>query len=70
MKANDLVTVHYDIYPTETFPGLNRSPSFIDVKDKNEGLMSVDIPRRRYSGRMIPGEVLLQDERLPPGSPY
>ena len=39
MKANDLVTVHYDIYPTETFPGLNRSPSFIDVKDKNEGLI-------------------------------
>ena len=59
MKANDLVTVHYDIYPTETFPGLNRSPSFIGVKDENEGLMSgrcspkLDIPRRRYSGRMI-----------------
>lgn len=59
MKANDLVTVHYDIYPTEIFPGLNRSPSFIGTKDEDDGLMSgrcspkLDIPRRRYCGRMI-----------------
>ena len=59
MMANDLFTVHYDVYPTETFPGLNRSPSFIGAKDENEGLMSgrsspkLDIPCRRYCGRMI-----------------
>ena len=59
MIANDLITLHYDVYPTEIFPGLNRSPSFIGVKDKNNGLMSgrstpkLDIPRRRYCGRMI-----------------
>ena len=59
MIANDLITLHYDVYPTEIFPGLNRSPSFIGVKDKNSGLMTgrstpkLDIPRRRYCGRMI-----------------
>ena len=59
MIAKELMTVHYDLYPTEISPGINRSPSFISIKDKDDGLMSgrfspkLDIPRHRYCGRMI-----------------
>lgn len=57
--ANELITVHYDVYPTELSPNLNRKPSFTGATDEDGGLMSgrcspkLDIPRRRYCGRMI-----------------
>ena len=57
--ANELITLHHDVYPTEISPTINRSPSFIGTKDKDDGLMSgrcspkLDIPRQRYCGRMI-----------------
>ena len=59
MIANELVTLHYDVHPTEISPGLNRSPSFTGKEDKGYELMSgrsspkLDIPRRRYCGLMI-----------------
>jgi len=57
--ANELLMLHYDVYPTEICPNLNRSPSFIGIKNKDDGLLSgrcspkLDIPRRRYCGLMI-----------------
>ena len=59
MIAKELITLHYDLDPTEICPGMNRPPSFIGNKDEDDGLMSgrcspkLDIPRRRYCGRMI-----------------
>ena len=57
--ANELIMLHYDIDPTENYPGINRSPSFTGNKNEDDGLLSgrcspkLDIPRRRYCGRMI-----------------
>ena len=59
MVANKLVTLHYDVHPTEISPGINRAPSFVGKEDEAFELMSgrsspkLDIPRRRYCGLMI-----------------
>ena len=48
--------LHNDGYPTEICPGLNRSPSYIGLYDKIDGLVSrqhspkLDIPLQYYSG--------------------
>ena len=59
MIANELVTLHYDVYPTEISPAITRAPSFIGKEDEDYELMSgrcspkLDIPRRRYCGLLI-----------------
>jgi len=51
--------MHYDVYPNEICPTVNRSPSFIGINNKDDGLLSgrhspkLDIPRLRHCGHMI-----------------
>ncbi|XP_065918039.1 uncharacterized protein [Dysidea avara] len=61
MIVGELLVLHHDVMPTEICPTLNRSPSFVGEYNGNDddGLLSgrsspkLDIPRRRYCGRMI-----------------
>ena len=58
MIVDDLLLLHHDSLPSEICPMLNRSPSIVGVNSDGYGLVSerspkLDIPRRRYCGRMI-----------------
>jgi len=59
MIVNDLLLLHHDSLPSEICPMLNRSPSIVGDNSGDYGLVSkrsspkLDIPRRRYCGRMI-----------------
>jgi len=57
--ADDLVLLHTDLLPSEIYPTLNRSPSFIVVPNKDDGLLygrgspKLDIPFDRYGSHMV-----------------
>ena len=38
--VDKLIMMHYDVYPNETCPTINRSPSFIGINNKDDGLLS------------------------------
>ena len=59
MIVDELLLLHHDVLPSQICPMLNRSPSIIGDSSDSGGLLSgssspkLDIPRRRYCGRMI-----------------
>ena len=59
MIVDELLLLHHDVLPSQICPMLNRSPSIIGDCSDSGGLLSgssspkLDIPRRRYCGRMI-----------------
>jgi len=74
MKINDLsicllsiidklIMMHYDVYPNEICPTVNRS-SFIDINNKDDGLLlgqhspNLDIPCLHHCGHMIQQQLL------------
>jgi len=57
--VDKLIMMHYDVYPNEICPTVNRSPSFIGINNKDDGLLSgrhspkLDIPCVHHCGHMI-----------------
>lgn len=57
--VDKLIMMHYDVYPNEICPAVNRSPSFIGINNKDDGLLSgrhspkLDIPCLHHCGHMI-----------------